>query len=704
LVNRIEAETGVRIALKEVFAHPTAEQLAVLAESVGKEYGIIGKAENKEYYTATYQQEQIYITSVFLAESTQYNMPFAVKLNEGIDIERFKECIRKVVERNDVFRYSFDIIENKVVFRINDVTALNIEEQTLDKEENYNKKIFEDFIRPFDLKSAPLIRAKIISFENSKRHIFMMDMHHIIADGLSIAIIFESVFALYNGIEYAETVPFVDYSQYLLQQDMSSSEEYWVNEFSDELPEYEIVADYPRPAVMTRESKTCTFKFDSEMSRNIYKLCKAENVTPYMFMLSTLIILLGKKSNSEDIVVGTPVSGRLDLSTEKTIGLFVNTLPIRVKFDKKDSFRDILMNVREKSIAAFDNQMYPLEKLLKKLDIKKESSHNPLFDIMFSMNNFELNRDDLERHGVSIIEDNTLSVAKFDLFFNAHEDENNEFVISVEYCSELYRDGMMQAMIEQWAEIIRMYCSDQNITVEKTQLPISNSVISQCAVEEEFEIKETVIEMLESSVKRNSDSVALVYEDENTTYTKFSERVNIIANYLTMKGFGKGDCIAVMMPRCRELIEVIYAVMKAGCVYVPVSLDYPKNRQDHIFNDCDVKAIITVNNPANEEPLSADRQVLLYDQLFEANDSSDNGCMCSLNDLAYIIYTSGSSGNPKGVKISHGALTNIVLNLEYLHPTDKVIYLLKTSNMFDVSISEIFGWFVSGGSLVILGP
>ena len=380
LVNRIEAETGVRIALKDIFIQSTPRKLSdYICISSGDSYASIPMAEEKDYYPMSSAQKRIYLIQQMNPEGVMYNMPQVLKLYGNVNIDRFKAVLTEIVARHEVLRTEFLMIEGNPVQNILKEVTIPFEYvEMTDKDDNEEIK---EFVRAFDLSKAPQIRVRLV--KRDEYILFMLDMHHIIGDGMSIGTFLNEINSLYRGEKLPElTKQFKDYSEWMSTRNLDKQKSYWISQFEDEIPTLDMPLDYIRPKEQSFAGGTVERVLDEELAYQIKKLAFEKGVTEYMIFLSAVMIMLGKYSRQEDIVIGSPISGRTHKDTEGMLGMFVNTLAMRGKPEKSKSYSAFLNEIKEMCLKAYENQEYPFEELVETVNVQREMSRNPLFDVM----------------------------------------------------------------------------------------------------------------------------------------------------------------------------------------------------------------------------------------------------------------------------------------------------------------------------------
>ncbi len=333
-----------------------------------------------------------------------------------LDQERLENVFKTLVDRHESLRTSFEMMNGEPIQRIHkniDFQIVKLEFESLHSID----AAFEKLVRPFDLSTAPLLRVELTKITD-KRHLLIFDMHHIISDGVSMDILVKEISSLYNGIDLPDLkIQYKDFSIWqndlLNSEEIKKQEEYWLQNFTGEIPILNMPTDYARPTVMSFKGVLVEFALDKIVTARLNELCNENNVTLYMLLLATYTILLSKYSGQEDIIVGSPIAGRFNPDLENIIGMFVNTLALRNYPKGEIVFTDFLAEVRENALKAYENQDYQFESLVEKLELKRDMSRNPLFDTMFVLQNVDRDKIALQRLKIQPYEFNS-KIAKFD--------------------------------------------------------------------------------------------------------------------------------------------------------------------------------------------------------------------------------------------------------------------------------------------------
>ncbi len=706
LTSKIHKELNKEIELKEVFNYPTIKELSKYIESMeDNPYSRIEKVEEKEFYETSSAQKRMYILQQFNKDSVTYNMPVVFELEGNVDKERIEEAFKKLCTRHESLRTYFKIIEDKVVQKIDNSYEFKLLNRKDDKE---IKEIIKEFVRPFDLDKAPLFRVELV--ENSEKIYLLMDMHHIISDGISMSILIKDFTEIYNGenltplrLQYKDFAAWQN--NFLKSEEMKKQEEYWLNRFGDEIPVLNMPTDYERPPVQSFEGDNVSFEIDKELTSNLRKLAKETGTTMHMVLLSALNILLSKYSGEEDIVIGTPVAGRPHEDIQDIVGMFVNTLALRNKPEGDKKYIDFLKEVKENSLEAYENQSYQFEELVEKLNLRRDTSRNPLFDVMFNMAD-TVTGEDIKLDDVILKKYNSQNeVSKFDITLNVL-DRDKKLEFELEYCSKLFNRDTIERLSSHYVRVLEKIVENTEIKICEIDL-LSEGERNQILyefnnTEADYPKDKTIQELFEEQVERTPNNTAVVFEDKELTYKELNEKSNQVARVLRDKGVKKDTIVGIMIERSIEMIVGIMGILKAGGAYLPIDPDYPKKRIEYMLEDSKSKILLSKNTLV--EDLEFDGEIInLFVQGSFIQDSSNLEKINSANNVAYIIYTSGTTGNPKGVMIEQRGLVNYICWAKkmYLIKDKDEAMPLYSSISFDLTITSIFTPLVSGNKIII---
>ncbi|MCK5055781.1 MAG: amino acid adenylation domain-containing protein [Candidatus Aminicenantes bacterium] len=739
LLARIHKEFDIEVPLGKIFEIPTIRGLSgYINQTPGSKYRSIEPAEEKEYYRLSSAQKRLYLLHQMDMESTAYNIPSTVLLEGELDKSKMEEIFGKLIHRHESLRSSFEMINEEPVqkihspidieFEIEYYKAGNRQEVVGDREEKegIRKKQETDprdlihqtqnaFIRPFDLSQAPLLRVELIKpasplvVGGADSHILMVDMHHIISDGISIGVFIEEFISLYDGEELP--LPVIQYKDFTEWQSIKKEkeaikrqQEYWLREFPGEVPVLNLPLYFVRPAVRSFAGSTLAFNIGREETEKLKTLALKEEATLYMVLLSLFNVFLAKISGQEEIIVGCPTAGRRYAELDKVIGMFVNTLPLRNYPVGEKSCKELLKDLRGRTLTAFENQDYQFEDLVEKIALNRDASRNPLFDVLFVLQDAVFSGLEIARLKLRPYEYKR-KTAKFDLCLEGLETGGN-LVFNLEYSTQLFKESTIKRFSEYFKKIISSVIDDPGKKIleieiiseeEKTQLLFDFNDAGTG-----YPGNNTIPELFEEQLENRPAHTAVVWQCKCITYRELNCRVNQLANMLRAKGVKPGSIVGVKTERSLEMILGTLSVLKAGGAYLPVEPNYPVERIKYMLVDSTVKLLLTQKKFIDRMKGVCEIIDLENDCLYRCENDRIENVNASM-DMAYLMYTSGSTGAPKGVVVEHRSVINLLLalNKEYAF-RDADVFLLKTSYIFDVSVTELFGFFLGGGKLAVL--
>ena len=606
LISRIDKELGVELSIRDIFEHRTIKNLAgVIHITESKEYSEIVPVEEKEYYEVSSAQKRMYILNKIEEGLTNYNMPGVLIIEGNLDRVGLTDSFKALVKRHEALRTSFEMIDDKPVQRIHREVEFGIS-YTEGMEKDLDNMI-KEFVKPFDLKHAPLLRLGLVKLGEA-RYALLIDMHHIISDGVSVGVIINELTKLYRG-ENLEPVK-VQYKDFAAWQNsliengaMEKQEEYWIDTFSDEIPVLNMPLDYLRPPVQSFEGDRISFRLDEALTKELNKLAEDNGATLYMTLLAVYNTLLYKYTGQEDIVVGSPIAGRRHADLHDIVGMFVNTLAMRNKPEGNMTFISFLQSVKENSIKAFENQDYQFEELLEKLDINRNLDRSPLFDTMFVLQNVTI--DEIELEGCRILPYDIKNLtSKFDITLQAAE-VHGRLEFSLEYCTALFKKDTIERMAAHLTNIMRSIvenpcaklCEIEILTEDEKQKLLYDFNNTKA----EYPKDKTIHRLFEEQAEKTPDNVAVVFGDEKLTYRQLNERANILARILREKGVKSDSIVGIMVERSLHMIVGIMGILKAGGAYLPIDPSYPQDRIDFMLQDSRAVVLLIDNTIRSEQ-------------------------------------------------------------------------------------------------------
>ncbi len=726
MINKIFKELSIDLPVSEVFLRQNIQELAkYITHSEKEKFVSIKKVEKKEYYDLSSAQKRLFILQQLDVESTAYNMPTVIQLGKDLKAEKIERTFKKIIERHESLRTFFEIIDEKPVQRISSKIVLDVE--------HYNSKntefrdIQKSFIRPFDLGKAPLFRIAFIEMHNQGLYM-LFDMHHIITDGISQEILIKEFSQLYNNEPLAPVnLQFKDFVYWHLNSRSKvqlQQEQFWVNEFSDSLPVLDLPTDFIRPKNLNFEGQRLNFTLSSQVTHGIKELTRKSESTLFITLLSMWTILLSKLSGLEDIIVGTSISGRQHSDLENIMGMFINTLCLRNYPTGEKSVNEFLKEVKERTLKAFENQDYQFEDLVEKLNVARDINRNPIFNVLFVLQNQDQSAGKLKDY--QELHEGVNTSSKFDITLLAFEAEDR-ISFNVEYSTSLFKKSTVEQFTKYFTNIIGSFIADPEQKIADIQILDKNDrdilLKKFNATEKEFNENLTIPDLFINQCKRNPHRIAGSDGVNQVTYEQINIDSDKIANYLYSLGIGNGNFVGVYMDRDVLLLPALMGILKTGASYLPLDTSLPVQRIEYLLNEVNAKCVISRTNQLEnclqllkqvknlESILCMDNlpddthfsgQVVKFSDLKQAVYDTRKNLNFTSDNIAYVIYTSGSTGKPKGVIVRHKPVINLiewVTNTFNVNETDKIFCVSSIS--FDLSVYDIFGVLATGGNVRI---
>lgn len=671
----------------------------------------IDRAGAKAYYSLSSVQQRLYFLHQFEPTSLAYNVPQVLRLTGNVDQSGITRVFKNLIARHESLRTFFELVNGEPVQKISEDTDFGIEYFQVAEEDT--DSVITRFIRPFNVGKPPLIRVGLIGTDSGTQ-LLMVDMHHIITDGVSVNILINDFMAFYNNEELPPLqLQYKDYAEWQQgegqKQERAKSREFWLSQFREELPAADLPTDFQRPLIKSFEGSTTDFALNVEETIQLKRIADKEESTLFMVLLAIFNVLLSKLSGQEDIVIGIPIAGRQHADLENIIGMFVNTLPLRNYPDGNLSFNEFLALVKSGTLACLDNQSYPYEELLDELQIGRDMSRNPLFDIMFAYQNFE--RTTLEIPGLTLTAGySNHIISKFDITFTAVESGDQVF-LNAEYCSDLFKRETIERFIRYFKTIAGAVIADPNQKISTIEM-ISEQERRQLIygyndTDNEYTGEETIIGLFERQVEMTPENIALRVKDETVSYRELKELSDRIAWWLQRdKGVMAGDLVCIMLDRDEYLVACILGILKTGAAYIPIDPAYPSERALSIIKDSQTRLVITGDKyKLALSKIAGTVEIIELDQelpRMQTNWEDQKRGNIDSSSLAYIIYTSGSTGEPKGVMIEHQSLVNYIswAAAQYTKGENEG-FALYSSISFDLTVTSIFVPLITGNSIII---
>ncbi|MCB4751168.1 MAG: condensation domain-containing protein, partial [Sulfurovum sp.] len=665
LVSRIRSELNIELPLKELFGTPTIEHLYHYLQSHGEESTLskIPLVEDRDNLQLSYAQERLWFLDKFEGgNSTTYHIPAILKLEGSLSKETLNQVLTTIVKRHESLRTNFVEKNEGALQIIREVDTFALEEIRC-KESSVETKIKETLTQPFNLESDSLFKAVLYTI-NKQTHYLLVNMHHIISDGWSIGILVQEFVALYNAYSNKQENPlqpleiqYADYAawqkEYLSGEVLEEKLNYWKETLGGIEP-LALATTYPRPAIQSNRGNTLSFSINKEITKKLNTLSNKYDTTLFMTLLSSFGLLMHKYSGQEELIIGSPIANRNRFETEPLIGFFVNTLALKQDFSSDMKFSTVLQQTKEHTLSAYDHQDVPFEKIVDALDIPRDTSRSPLFQVMFVLQNTPENTTlelpELKIEGIAFEN----STSKFDLTMDIAE-VNEELHGSLEYATDLFSQTYIESMIEHFKILLEAIVKDETQAISKypilTKQEEQQLLIEYNDTKVDYPKEKTIHQLFEAQVKLNPENVAVVYEDEELTYKQLNTKSNQLAHYLIEQGVEPDSLVAICVDRSLDMMIGLLAILKAGGAYVPIDSSYPEDRIKHMLDDSNTKLLLTQAHLKDTLPKTKSKTIAI-DTLDTSKEKKSNPkTKVTSSNLAYVIYTSGSTGLPKGVMV-----------------------------------------------------
>ncbi|MGI0489249.1 amino acid adenylation domain-containing protein [Pantanalinema rosaneae CENA516] len=674
-------------------------------------------------FPTSFAQQRLWFLDQLIPDSPLYNLPVVVRLQGRLNIVALEQSLQVIGQRHESLRTTFALIDNEAVQVIHPDSCQRLaivdlsELSECDRQLAVEQFVIKDAQQPFDLSALPLIRTTLLKCTETE-HILLLTLHHIVADLWSFNVLFRELSALYTAFTQNQPDPlpelpiqYADFAQW--QRDWLQGEvktkllNYWTQQLSGDLPVLQLPTDRPRPAVQTFQGATDSFTVDGSILAILRGVAQQEGVTLFMLLLAAFNILLYRYTGQIDILVGTPIANRDRVEIEGLIGFFVNTLVLRTNFSSHPTVRELLKQVRQVTLDAYENQDLPFEQLVEALQIDRSLSQNPLFQVMFVFQNASIPAlgDDLELSFCSV-ESHT---AKFDLTV-AIEEESDHLKVEIEYSTDLFEPDTIRRLAGHFQTLLAGIAT--HLEQRVSQLPLltfaeQQQLAAWNQTQVEYSLEICLHQWIEAQVERTPDAIAVDFAGQRLTYRELNQRANQLAFYLQQQGVKPDALVGICVERSLEMVIGLLGILKAGGAYVPLDPDYPSERLALMLSDSQVSILLTQSHLVTPLPhhqaqvICLDRDWQTMAQQPDHNVYSD----VTSDHLAYVIYTSGSTGKPKGAMNTHQGICNRLLWMQDAYQlTERDRVLQKTPFSFDVSVWEFFWPLMTGARLVVAQP
>ncbi len=737
LKNRLEVDVEVAVSVTDFFEGFSIVQLAtkILAQLTRAEFTsslpLTKIQSTTDVHPLSFAQARLWFLDQLEKGNPAYNISFALRLQGAIDVTLLEQSLNEMVRRHEILRTTFSMVDGQPVQVITSSLRLSLpveDYQSLpevERESEVRRLMTQEARQPLDLTQAPLLRAKLLRLTQQEQ-IFILTLHHIIADEWSVEVFVREMAVLYKAFLAGNTsalaelpIQYKDFTYWQrqwLQGDIGSTQlSYWKQQLEGVPAILPLPTNHPRPAIQTYRGARQSLELPQTVADAIAKRCCEaqiaalscqEGVTLFMVLLAAFQTLLYRYTGQEDVCVGSPIANRNRDELKGLIGFFVNTLVLRTNLAGNPSFRELLQRVRRVALGAYAHQDLPFEQLVEALQPERDVSYTPLFQVAFILRN-ALYLEEIP--GLTLSPLNVESeTAQFDLSLVVEPTERG-LIAAFEYNTDLFDAAAIARMLGHFQTLLLGIVA--NPQAKLSDLPLLTEAEKHQLLVEwnntqvDYPQQLCIHQLFEAQVERTPDAVAVVFEHQQLTYRELNDRANRIAQYLQKLGVGPEVLVGICVERSVDMVAGLLGILKAGGAYVPLDPAYPRQRLAFILSDSQMPVLLAQQKLVPTLPESQARVVCLDTPWEESHQG--NTCNPTLEatpeNLAYVIYTSGSTGQPKGVQILHGALANFLSAMQLtLGLSQEDILLSVTTISFDIAALELYLPLIVGARLVVV--
>jgi aspartate racemase len=664
----------------------------------------------------SFAQQRLWFLDQLEPGTSAYTIAGRRRMHGPLDLTALTSALGELVRRHESLRTTFATRGGEPVQRIGDPKPVKVEIFDLETlPVAARERAAEDFVRievrrPFDLARGPLFRPVLLRW-GPEEHELLVSFHHIIVDGWSLGIVARELDALYSAYLAGRPSPLpelpLQYADFALWQRrwltgdvLDAQRRYWRGQLGGRPEPLRLPADYARPQRQTFAAATSDFELPRSLADSLRQLSLSEGATLFMTLLAGLKILLSRYTDQEEIVVGTPVANRTRVELESLVGFFANTLVLRTSLDGDPTFRQLLQRVREVSLGAFDHQDMPFEQLVEELQPYRAIGENPLFQVAFVF------QGAAPGPGFAFV----TVASPFDITAFVQDGIDGALRVTIQYKREVFASATIARLAAHYGTLLECVAADPDCRLSTVVL-LKDHELRQLLVEwnetaTDYPRDRSIHGLFEDQVAATPDAVAVVFEGASVTYRELDRRANQLSHHLRTAGVCPEHRVGVLIDRSLEMIVAILGILKAGGAYVPLDLLAPPERLAFMLRNTKIDVVLTQARMQNRLP-ALDALVIRLDAdwgAIAARPQTRLEGSVSADDLAHVTYTSGSTGEPKGVAVTHRNVVRLVRGTSYARFGRDEVILQLTALSFDVSAFEIWGALLNGGRLVMAPP
>jgi amino acid adenylation domain-containing protein len=667
-------------------------------------------------YPLSSAQYRLWLTTQQDQNSLAYNMPAATYIHEKIDTKAFETAIKKTIEKHESLRTVFRLdVEGNIKQWVLPKESISFElayhdvRNTQQQETAITEFLTEKFAETFDLENGPLLKAGCIQTQEAQ-YILYFNMHHIITDGWSMRVLQEEVFAQYKNVAAAETelrIQYKDFSvweqQKLLEGYYEDHKKYWLETFSEEIPVLNLPSTKKRPAIKGNAGNSIAIQLSDALTTKLREYTKQNGVSTFIGMMASLRYMLSVYSSVKDSTIGIPVAGRTHADLENQIGFYVNMVPLRTQIETGETFASYVQKEKETYFNAIEFP-YPFQELVNDLALQRDISRHPIFDILIDY--YGIEDTALEANEVEFLKEIQHKNVRYDVEFHVREYANH-LKVEVIYDTDIYEEEMFARFLENYTLFLEDALQNptkdlqfvQTVNASETKLVINE--FNQTTVA--YPRNESIISVFEKQVIETPNAKAVVYQNREYTYAELNAAANQLAHCLVEKyNVQENDFVGILATRNEKAIVMMLAILKVGAVFSVIDAESPKSRLAFILEDINPKLLIT-DEAHVQQTHDFTGNLCIIDREFDKESYSKENLtkLPFKNRLAYIAYTSGSTGVPKGVMVNNRAVVRLVKNTNFITVVEEDNFLSFSNFSFDGSTFDIFMPLLNGATVYI---
>ncbi len=719
-INKIKEELGLSLTFKSFLAYPTIVHQAFYidsqTQSSAKAIELVHLTQTTNL-PLTFNQKRLWLISELESDMPSYIIPFSYRFSGALDTEVFKKCLNILFNRHHVLFSVIRQINGEPYCDIipSDVSITQLDFSGLPENERRAKVIDvfnADSVKPFDLAKGPLYRVYLIT-TGINEHYFHISIHHIVFDGWSWGVLVRDLNEIYNSLT-ADREPALkplEYQQYDYadweKNSVGSSHDlesvdFWEKNLKGASPVLDFPYDAKRATTSTGRGEIVTLELSREITEKMRRISKAEGASMFTAMLSVFGIQMQKYSGENDLNIGLPIAHRPHSKLENIFGMFVDTVVVRMLFEDGLTFRDVVRRTNDAAMNAIAHQDLPFARIVEIANPERSSNANPLFQVAFDWHNNlgePLNLNGIISEYIPGIDRS----AVFDI--TLYMKESGDIIrAEIEYNIDILKRETILRLKESFLKLVESVTENPDASLTGISMITENEkerIEGFNNTKTDYPADKTIIDLFAEQVALYPDKTAVVFKDSSLTYSQLNIKSNQLAHTLKKEGVAENNTVVIIADKSLDVIIGILAVLKAGGGYVPVDPDYPEQRIKYIVRDSGARLAL-VQEKYQALDLEGPRKINLNSPDSFSNDNSDLPLKSKAGDLAYIMYTSGTTGMPKGSMIWHRGVVRLVRNINYMDLTSNDRILLTGAIVFDATTFEIWGALLNGGSLYII--